>query len=123
MADPEAPIGVLVVSGDDAILEDARFGFPADTRVLTAPDARAAHKVLEEFHPAVVVVDLTTGSAGGFSLARDMSQIASQRDIPVLILLEREQDSWLAGQAGAAMYRTKPITAESLAADALSLVS
>ena len=123
MAESDTPVRVLVVSRDQAVLDDARFGFPSHVELTVASDAREARTVLEDLSPAVVVVDMRTGSAGGFAVARDMSQMASQRDIPVLILLERDQDAWLAGEAGAALYRTKPITAESLAADTLSLVS
>ena len=123
MDESETPIRVLVVSGDAAVLDDARFGFPSNAEVVTAADAREARELLEEFQPSVVVADLKTGSAGGFVVAREMSQMAALKDVPILILLDRDQDSWLAGQAGASMYRTKPVTAESLAADALSLVS
>ncbi len=113
---------VLVVSQDEAILEDSRFGFPANVDVTTATDATAAGRLLEDLQPSVVIVDQRTGNAGGFALANQMSQVTRLRDIPILVLLEREQDAWLAREVGATMYRTKPITAESLAADALSLV-
>ena len=112
---------VLVVSRDESILEDANFGFPSDAEVRTASDARTARDVLKDFQPSVVIADLMTGSAGGFVVAREMSQMAALVDVPILILLDRDQDSWLADQAGAALHRTKPVTAESLAADALSL--
>lgn len=117
-----SPARVLVVSRDPSVLDDARFGFPSDAEVMTASDARAAREVLEDFQPSVVIADLMTGSAGGLVVAREMSQMAALENVPVLILLDRDQDSWLADQAGAAMHRTKPVTAESLAADALSLI-
>ena len=119
----EAPVRILVVSGDGSVLDDAEFGFPSDAEVKTASDARTAREVLKDFQPSVVITDLMTGSAGGFVVAREMSQMAALKDVPVLILLERDQDSWLADQAGAAMHRTKPVTAEELAADALSLIA
>ena len=122
MSDPEK-VRVLVVSEDQAVLEDARFGFPSHVEVATASDATEAGDTLKGFQPAVVIVDQQTGNARGFALTRYMRQMKTLKDVPVLILLEREQDAWLAGQAGAAMFRTKPITAESLATDALSLVS
>ena len=122
MAEGGRDLTVLVVSQDSAVIEDVRFGFPAGAEIRTAGDAREAGKLLVDFAPSVVVVDLKTGSAGGFALVTDMSHIARLRDVPVLILLEREQDAWLARQAGADLIRTKPVPAESLAADALSLV-
>lgn len=118
-----SPVRVLVVSRDPSVLDDAHFGFPSDAEVMTASDARTAREVLKDFRPSVVIADLMTGSAGGFVVAREMSQMAALENVPILILLDRDQDSWLADQAGATMHRTKPVTAESLAADALSLIA
>lgn len=123
MPEAESPVRVLVVSQDASIIDDAHFGFPAHVEVVTASDARTARAVLKDFRPSVVIADLMTGSAGGFVVAREMSQMAALVGVPVLILLDRDQDSWLADQAGASMHRTKPLTAESLAADALSLIA
>lgn len=114
---------VLVVSRDESVIEDVRFGFPSDAEVESVGDARAAREVLKDFRPSLVIADLMSGSAGGFVVAREMSQMAALIDVPVLILLDRDQDAWLADQAGATMHRTKPLTAESLAADALSLIA
>ena len=114
---------ILVVSADQAILDDARFGFPSNAEVVTASDTDAARKVLEGFQPSVVVADLKNGNSGGYAFAREMSQLKALHDGPVLILMDRDQDAWLAGEAGAALSRTKPITAESLAADTLSLIA
>jgi DNA-binding response OmpR family regulator len=123
MSEEVSPVRVLVVSRDESVIEDVRFGFPSDAEVESASDARAAREVLKDFRPSVVIADLMSGSAGGFVVAREMSQMSALIDVPVLILLDRDQDSWLADQAGATMHRTKPLTAESLAADALSLIA
>ena len=114
---------MLVVSQDEVTIEDVRFGFPAGADIRVEPDARTARTALETFHPSVVIVEQRSGNSGGLVLTREMRQSPRLADIPVLVLLERDQDSWLATQAGATMLRTKPLTAESLAADALSLVS
>ena len=123
MADVET-VPVLVVSADEAVIEDVRFGFPAHLEVTLASNATEASEIMADrsLRPSVVVVDQRTGNAGGFALARQMAAVKALEDVPILVLLEREQDAWLAQQAGAAMYRTKPITAESLAADVLSLL-
>lgn len=123
MSDTPTTVRVLVVSADRAIIEDARFGFPSNTEVATASTTEDAREVLKDFNPAVVVADLMNGNSGGFAFAREMSQLRALHDVPILILLDRDQDTWLAREAGAAMSRTKPVTAESLAADALSLIA
>ena len=123
MADQEKTVRVLVVSRDEAVLEDARFGFPSNAVVETARDATEAETMMKDLTPSVVVVDLMTGNAGGYALASSMGFIRALKDVPILFLLDREQDAWLAHQAGAAMHRVKPISGEALAADALSLAS
>lgn len=112
---------VLVVSDDPLIREEAAYGFPTDVRVELATDAREAMAFMRETVPAVVVVDIQTGSAGGFSLAREMSQFLSLQQVPICMLLEREQDRWLANEAGARLLRIKPIETGDLVADVLGL--
>lgn len=114
--------GVLVVTDDPALELEARFAFPDDFDVVVVEDARAAARELAAWTPAVVVVDLLVGSAGGFALGREMSQSHRTESIPMLMLIDRHQDEWLARQAGAAAVRTKPIDTAELVASALDLV-
>lgn len=123
MPGEDTPIRVLVVSSDEAVLDDARFGFPSHAEVAIASNSKEARRILEDFQPSVVVADLKNGNSGGYAFAREMSQLKALHDVPVLILMDRDQDAWLAREAGAALSRTKPITAESLAADAISLIA
>jgi DNA-binding response OmpR family regulator len=117
------PLRVLVVSEDPLVLEEAEFGFPMGVEIEFAKDARDAIQMIEKRVPHVLVVDIQTGSAGGFSLAKEMHQRASSKDVPILMLLERSQDAWLANQAGAARHRVKPLETTDLVADVLDLVA
>jgi DNA-binding response OmpR family regulator len=111
--DPEqGPKRLLVVSDDGQVREELRYGLPADFEVDLATDAREAWTHMSETIPWAVVVDLQTGSAGGYGLARDMSEDARLAHVPVVMLLERPQDEWLAKQAGAAAYLVKPVNAQ-----------
>ena len=123
MAPPSRPSTiVLCVSGDPLIREEASFGFPSGTEILLARDAREAMGSMKDVTPDVVVVDIQSGSAGGFSLAREMSQTARLADVPILMLLERMQDEWLARQAGAARSALKPIDTEEFVELTLGLI-
>ena len=104
-------------------MEEARWGFPDGIEVVHAADARNAGPYLDEPVPALVIVDLRAGNAGGFDMARQMADVANLKAVPVFLLLQREHDAWLAKQAGAALYRIKPIDTSDLVADALSLLS
>ena len=119
MSDPASV--VLFVSDDPLILEEARYGFPVDIEVHCTSDAREAIDWMRDARPSVVIVDIQTGSAGGFSLARDMAQTARLRNVPICMLLERDQDRWLAREAGAALVRLKPIETGDLVSDVLQL--
>ncbi|MDQ3956865.1 MAG: response regulator [Actinomycetota bacterium] len=120
---PEAPTrGVLVVTDDPALRAEAELAFPSDFDVAVCRDAREAWSDMDAWTPAVVIVDLLAGTAGGYALGRDMSQSPRLARVPILMLLDRHQDEWLARQAGASACKTKPIDAAELAATALSLV-
>jgi DNA-binding response OmpR family regulator len=120
-AAPVVPKRVLFVSRDQRLIDQATYAFGDDVEVLFASDARDAEEMLAKDVPTAVVVDLATGKAGGYALARDMSQLDSLKDVPVMILLEREQDRWLASSAGATAVRTKPIDPAHLAVDVRAL--
>ena len=107
---------------DRHLRDDVRYGFPADCDVTVVHDARAAWIAMASTTPDVVIVDIHTGSAGGYALRRDM--LANQRlaRVPMLMLLDRPQDAWLARQAGANLHLVKPVDVSELIHQALALV-
>jgi DNA-binding response OmpR family regulator len=113
---------VFVVSDDPLIREECQFGFPSDAKVEIYHDERDATDAMAARSPDVVIVDLQTGNAGGYSLTRRMRSSPRLSEVPVLILLEREQDRWLARQSGATNSRVKPLPAASLVREALELI-
>jgi DNA-binding response OmpR family regulator len=119
---PSETIGVLVVSDDPRVGEEIDYGAPSHVKTEIVADSRAAWSKLQQMTPAVVVVDIQTGSAGGYGLARDMRADRRFSDTPILMLLERDQDGWLAKQAGASLWRTKPVEVSTLVGELLSLV-
>lgn len=122
MTTPTDTTKVLVVTDDPQVRDATTYGFPSGVDILTARDARDAWRILADVVPSVVIVDMQTGSAGGFSLAKDMAHADRLASVPLFILLERDQDAWLARQAGARLYRTKPVEMDQLVSDALSLL-
>jgi len=114
---------LLCVSRDENILDDARYAFPADVQVHCTSDAREAWKELELLIPDAMIVDIQSGSAGGFNLARDMSQNDRLRHVPILMLLQRTEDAWLARQGGADAFLVKPVVSDELVRETLALIS
>jgi DNA-binding response OmpR family regulator len=119
---PLETIAVLVVSDDARVGEEIGYGSPSSVKAEIVVDSRAAWSKLQQLTPQVVVVDIQTGSAGGYGLARDMRADTRFSDTPILMLLERDQDGWLAKQAGATLWRTKPVEVTTLVGEVLSLV-
>ena len=113
---------VLVVSDDPVVQDEICFGFPSGVEVTAAVDAREAWKVMEERLPSVAIIEIRTGSAGGFGLARDMSQRKDLQDVPILMLLERIQDRWLASTAGARAVLVQPVDIGALVTGTLELL-
>jgi DNA-binding response OmpR family regulator len=119
---PLETIAVLVVSDDARVGEEIGYGSPSSVKAEIVADSRAAWSKLQQLTPQVVVVDIQTGSAGGYGLSRDMRADTRFSDIPILMLLERDQDGWLAKQAGATLWRTKPVEVSTLVGEMLLLV-
>lgn len=114
---------ILVVSDDADLEEEVRFGLSGADELVYSSDAVTARDVFATTTPVAVVVDLRTGNAGGFALARDMSQDPRLSPIPVVILIGREQDRWLAETAGADAVLRKPVTGSDLNAVLSSLLA
>lgn len=117
------PLHVLVVSDNPSVRRELEYGFSSSIEVSFVIDAREALRNLEKTDVSAVVVDLQTGSAGGYGLARDMAADARLRGIPVLMLLDREQDDWLARTAGAKRWRVKPVGADQLMDDLTAVLA
>jgi DNA-binding response OmpR family regulator len=62
----------------------------------------------------VAIVDLQVASMGGMAVTRDIRD--SEHPVPVIILLDREADAFLAGRSGANAWITKPFTTSALRA-------
>jgi DNA-binding response OmpR family regulator len=114
---------IFLVSDDPVLPEEFRYGFPQDIDVVITSDSRAALKQMRQQTPDVAVVEIRTGSAGGFGLARDMSQLLALQNVPILMLVEREQDRWLAETAGARKVLVQPVDAGEIVSSALALLA
>ncbi len=82
---------------------------------LDTPD-EAASRVIDD-GVAAIVVDLQIGSMGGMAVIRSIRNTLAQKGhdpVPVVLLLDRTADVFLAGRAGAASWVLKPFTANEL---------
>jgi DNA-binding response OmpR family regulator len=82
-------------------------------------DPRQAVAAVQEHLPRAVVVDLQIGSMGGMAVTRSIRDAFAGAGIgapPVVLLLDRDADAFLAGRSGAAAWVRKPFSAADLRA-------
>ena len=70
-----------------------------------------------ELHPDAVLIDLQVGSMGGMAICRSLKEAASlagEPAPPVVLLLDRRADAFLARRAAADAWVVKPFTPHEL---------
>lgn len=104
------------------VVADAQWTLTSVRSALSAPgyelseesDPRLVSERATSESPDVAVVDLQVGSMGGFAIVRELkgdAAIAHTDAVPVVLLLDRSADAFLAGRSGAAAWVQKPFTA------------
>jgi DNA-binding response OmpR family regulator len=107
---------ILVVADEKWVLDDVRAALsePRFTlREITDP-----RLVTEGIGPAdAVLIDMQVGSMGGMAVTRAVRNAASVDGTtppPVVLLLDRDADAFLAGRSGATTWVRKPFSSHEL---------
>lgn len=107
---------ILVVADEPWVVNDLQAALADQRYVLRHLDD--PRKVAEEVTadpPDVVICDLQVGSMGGMAVAREVRAAFGNGEAPpVVLLLDRDADAFLAGRSGAAAWLRKPFSASSL---------
>ena len=107
---------VLLVDDDRDLVAMLTFAITrAGFAVVSAHDAPAALRLLEQEHPDVAVLDVDLGRSSGFDLLRDVRR---KSDLPVIMLtgMAAERDKLQGFELGADDYVTKPFSHHELLA-------
>jgi two-component system, OmpR family, response regulator VicR len=107
---------ILIVDDDRDLTDLLSFVLQrAAFRVIAANESGMALQLIEDEHPALVLLDARIGPANGFDLLRE---IRRSHAFPVIMLtaMAREEDKILAFQLGADDYVTKPFSHRELIA-------
>ena len=118
---------VLLATDADHLAEEV-FAALADgdttvSRVRAGVEVRPA---VAELEPDLVVLDLQIGNMGGVAASLDLRLEADAGRVPqtrILMLLDRDADQWIAGQARADAELVKPIDSLRLRRAANSLLA
>lgn len=106
---------VLIVADEPWVVNEVHAALSiGDNELIDHPDpATVADAVLAEDFD-VAVVDLQVASMGGIAVTHSIRN--TEVSVPVVLLLDREADTFLAGRAGASAWVTKPFSASALRA-------
>ncbi|NND04119.1 MAG: response regulator [Acidimicrobiia bacterium] len=88
-----------------------------DYELIDHEDPRTVANVVADGDFDAVVVDLQVSSKGGMAVTRAVRENTTVRGddaTPVVLLLDRAADTFLAGRSGAAAWVIKPFTAQEL---------
>ncbi|MGI9647156.1 MAG: response regulator transcription factor [Acidimicrobiia bacterium] len=80
-------------------------------------DPRSLADAVSEFAPDAVLIDLQVASMGGMAMARSLKEAALAPgfpEVPVVLLLDRSADAFLAKRAAADAWLQKPFDTEEL---------
>ena len=96
-----------------------------DTDVIEATRGQDVRDAVKRHEPDLVILDLQIANMGGIAVAIDLhleSAAGRVPDVPILLLLDREADRFLAKRAAADAELVKPVDPGTLRRTAKSLL-
>jgi DNA-binding response OmpR family regulator len=99
---------------------ERRLGGPVS--FLEAQDGEQGARIGLRERPDAVVADEIASRAGAFSLARDLRGAEEPYRGPIVIVLERKHDAWLARWSGADAWLVRPVDPFELADRLVELI-
>ncbi|MDJ0961291.1 MAG: response regulator [Acidimicrobiia bacterium] len=97
-----------------------------DVELIDHDDPATAAETAVEHGVDVVIVDLQTRAMGGMAVTRAVRNATGSREtsgIPVVMLLDRSADEFLARRAGASAWVMKPFTSRELGSAIAAAIS
>ena len=103
---------VLLATDADWLFDEIDAALGGDFMVSQVREGAQVAVACEQVEPALVILDLQIGNMGGMAVSMLLTQeIRAGRLEPtrILMLLDREHDTWLAGQAESDGWLVKPL--------------
>lgn len=104
--------GVLVVADAPSVRDEVAAVLARDERVRQVAEGRAVRDAVLAEAPDLAVIDMQVGSMGGMAITMDLRLEHSggrAPHVPVLLLLDRRADVFLAKRCGAEGWVVKPL--------------
>jgi DNA-binding response OmpR family regulator len=118
---------VLLVTDAEWVRNDveAAIAHPSTSITVVDDPGRAAAAAANQTYD-LIVVDMQVRSMGGMAIVRRLKDAIATENVastPILLMLDREADRFLAKRAGADIHLLKPFTAQDFRTAVDSLVS
>jgi DNA-binding response OmpR family regulator len=109
---------ILLVADSSWVVNDVRAAL-SDGRssIDVVADPRQVAAAVATRQPDLLLVDLQVGSMGGMAVTRAVRDAAATNSgvrPPIVLMLDRDADAFLAGRSGADAWVRKPFSAEDL---------
>ena len=118
---------VLIATDADAVFDEVDAALADEsTRVVRVRSGNAVAAVVADSSPDLVVLDLQIGNMGGIATCLHLRHEAGDGrlpQVPVLMLLDREADVFLARRSGADGWVVKPLDAFRLRRTATAILA
>lgn len=109
---------ILLIADSDWVRNDVTAALDAATRcVVGVSDPHEAVDAGITHTPSAYVIDMQVASMGAMATTRALRAAMASEKIehaPIILLLDRSADAFLAGRAGATSWVLKPFTAQDL---------
>ena len=110
-----APRRVLIVDDEEGFRDGvADLLLMEGYEVSVARDAVEAVRLMPEFRPEVILLDLRMPHLDGEGFLRGMSGLPASRQVPVVLISAKDDLQAIAGRTGAAAWLSKPFEAPQL---------
>ena len=106
-----AAVKVLVVSDASWVRNQIRAALSGPSEIIEVSDPYEAEAAAES--AGAVIIDMQVGSMGGMALTRAVKGVLPE-GAPIVLLLDRRADQFIAKRAGADAWLLKPFNAQAL---------
>jgi len=108
---------LLLVADALWVRNDVAAALPSSDWSIHHADPQVVVEAAAKHPPTVVVVDMQVGSMGGMAVIRRLREAMSMGDLPtapLILLLDRTADRFIAKRSGADRSLVKPFTAQEM---------
>jgi len=117
---------VLLATDADWLFDDVAAALGGTHDVHRVREGAHVTDAIDRVDPELLILDLQIGNMGGVAaslLVKQEARAGRLPDVPILLLLDREADEFLATQSDADGWVTKPLNALALRRAALDLLA